>query len=108
MAFNKQLHTFQYNIFTFVIYLSWFLYIIIVLGLSTNAPEYLDTLQSGIKIYVSLFLMLRFNPFRHIKFTSLDGEIAFNAGLFLFATTAINNVLQTYLHQITLFVLHRT
>jgi len=35
--------------------------------------------------------------FRTIKFTELDRKIAFSAGLFLFATTAINQYLTQYL-----------
>lgn len=97
MAFNKGLHRFQNKMFTIVIYLTWILYIAIALGLSTGAPQYLDTLHSFIKIYVSLFLIYRFNPFRRVKFTGLDARIAFSAGLFLLATTAIDKFLKNYL-----------
>jgi hypothetical protein len=78
-------------------YVTWALYISMILGLSANAPQYLDDLQYYVKIYVSLFLILRFNPFRKVRFTELDGRIAFSAGLFLLATTAINTIVQTYL-----------
>jgi hypothetical protein len=67
------------------------------LGLSTNAPQYLDDLQYYVKMYVSLFLIIRFNPFRKVQFTELDGRIAFSAGVFLLATTAIDTVVKTYL-----------
>ena len=96
MAFNKELHILQNKIYDIVVYITWFLYIIIALGLSANAPEYLDDLQYYVKLYVSLFLIYRFNPFRRVKFTSLDAKIAFSAGVFLLATTAINSVLQNY------------
>jgi hypothetical protein len=96
MAFNKELHILQNKIYDIVVYITWFLYIIIALGLSANAPEYLDDLQYYVKLYVSLFLIYRFNPFRRVKFTGLDAKIAFSAGVFLLATTAINSVLQNY------------
>ena len=98
--FNKTLHVAQLHIFNVVIYATWTLYIMIVLGLSTNAPQYLDDLQYYVKIYVSLFLIYRFNPFRRVKFTQLDAKIAFSAGLFLFTTTAINQILVSYLANI--------
>lgn len=98
--FNKTLHVAQVHIFNVVIYTTWTLYIMIVLGLSTNAPQYLDDLQYYVKIYVSLFLIYRFNPFRRVKFTQLDAKIAFSSGLFLFTTTAINQILTTYLDDI--------
>jgi hypothetical protein len=98
--FNKTLHVAQVHIFNIVIYVTWALYVMIVLGLSANAPQYLDDLQYYVKIYVSLFLIYRFNPFRRVKFTQLDAKIAFSAGLFLFTTTAINQILMNYLDNI--------
>jgi len=95
---NIDLHEFQTQAFSFILYLTWFLYFAIVFGLSANAPQYLNDLQYYVKIYVSLFLILRFNPFRRIKFTELDGKIAFSAGMFLLATTAIDKLLINYLH----------
>ena len=97
MTFHRDIHIFQNNAYDIIVYITWFLYLIIALGLSANAPQYLDDLQYYIKMYVSLFLIYRFNPFRRVKFTGLDAKIAFSAGLFLLATTAINNALQEYL-----------
>ena len=67
------------------------------LGISVNAPEYLNTLQSFMKIYISLFLIYRFNPFRHVKFTELDAKITFSAGIFLLGTTAIDGIVKNYI-----------
>ena len=103
MVFYKNVHDFQYKVFTIIIYLTWALYIAIALGLSAKAPQYLTDLQYYVKIYVSLFLILRFNPFRRVKFTNLDAKIAFSAGLFLLATTAIDSILKTYLEEIKRF-----
>jgi hypothetical protein len=104
MAFNKNLHVFQDNIFNISIYVTWILYIVIALGLSANAPQYLDVLHSFIKIYVSLFLIYRFNPFRKIKFTDLDAKIAFSSGIFLLGTTALDRILQNYLSSIKQYI----
>jgi hypothetical protein len=97
MVFNKTIHILQNRVYDIIIYITWILYIAIALGISVNAPEYLDDLQYYIKIYVSLFLIYRFNPFRRVKFTSLDAKIAFSAGIFLLATTAINGILKSYI-----------
>jgi hypothetical protein len=97
MTLNKKIHIFQNNVYDILVYITWILYIVIALGLSANAPQYLDTLQYYIKMYISLFLIYRFNPFRRVKFTGLDAKISFSAGVFLLATTAINNILQKYL-----------
>ena len=104
MSFKKNIYKFQYNLFTIIIYITWALYISILLGLSVNAPQYLDDLQYYVKIYVSLFLIYRFNPLRRVNFTRLDAKIAFSDGLFLITTTAINTILKTYLSNITQYL----
>ena len=88
----------QEHIFDITFVIIYVLYFVIALGLSATAPKYLAFLDYYVKIYVSLFLIWRFNPFRHVKFTSLDKKIAFNAGIFvLFATTSINQILINYI-----------
>ena len=90
-------HKVQEHIFDFTFVIIYFLYFLIALGLSATAPKYLSFLDYYVKIYVSLFLIWRFNPFRNVKFKPLDKKIAFNAGFFvLFATTSINQKLISY------------
>jgi len=101
---QKDLYTFQSQAFTFIMYLTWILYFIILLGLSAKAPQYLNDLQYYVKIYVSLFLILRFNPFRQTRFTKLDASIAFSAGVFLLTTTAIDKIVITYLKDIKAYL----
>jgi len=98
--FNKNIHMLQSKVFSLTVYITWALYIIIALGLSAKAPQYLDDLQYYVKIYICLFLIYRFNPFRRVRFTELDANIAFSAGLFLLATTAIGSFLKSYLTEI--------
>ena len=104
MYINKELHTFQLRVFTLIIYITWLLYIVIALNLSVSAPEYLNYLQSVMKIYISLFLIYRFNPFRSVKFTELDSKIAFSSGLFLLGTTAIDKILTNYISSIKQYI----
>jgi hypothetical protein len=100
MEFDKNILGIQSKFYYMIVCLTWILYIIIAFGISINAPEYLDTLQYYVKIYISLFLIIRFNPFTKVKFTELDTNIAFSAGIFLLGTTAINNILHIYLSNI--------
>ena len=100
MFFSKDLHKFQTQMFDLITFLSFVLYFAISIGLSSNAPEYLGTLQNYTKLYVSLFLIWRFNPFRRVRFTELDGKIAFSAGIFLLTTTAFEGILYYYLNEI--------
>ena len=90
----------QYNFFDIVIKLTYFLTFVSVLGISSYAPEYLETLNNFTRIYVCLFLIWRFNPIRDslfnpfraskLVFTNLDRKIAFNAGMLILSTTIIN------------------
>lgn len=94
------LYLLQKHGFSVIIYLTWFLYFAILLGLSAKAPQYLNDLQYYVKMYVSLFLIVRFNPFTRVRFNELDGKIAFSAGVFLITTTAIDGLLQMYLDKL--------
>jgi hypothetical protein len=105
MIENDKIYNIQNRFFDIIIILSWILYLLIALRLSVKAPDFLDDLEYYIKIYVSLFLLYRFMPFRKIKFTDLDRKIAFNAGIFLFSATTINSILLTYIKQIKSYVL---
>jgi hypothetical protein len=86
----------QDNIYDSVVYITWVLYFVIFFGLSTSAPQYLTTLQTYTKIYVSLFLVIRFNPLTRVRITPLDIKISFSAGLFLLTTTALDQIIKIY------------
>jgi hypothetical protein len=92
------LYELQDRAFDYVTLFTYILYIAIALGLSTSAPTYLDDLLFYTKIYISLFLIYRFNPFTLTKFTPLDAKIAYNAGIFLLFTTILNSVLVNYIN----------
>lgn len=100
---KEDLYNIQNTIFNYIIFISYFLYILIALGVSAKAPQYLEDIQYWVKIYVSLFLIYRFNFLRKIQFTELDRKVAFSAGLFIFTTTIFNQILVTYLKEIKSF-----
>jgi hypothetical protein len=103
MTFFHNIHHFQEKAFDYVFYFSYLLYFLFAIGFANNAPEYLVPLEFYTKIYVSLFLILRFNPFRNVNFTELDKKIAFNAGIFIITATLLNKSLYYYfLHAKTL------
>jgi hypothetical protein len=90
--FQKIIHQLQMKAFDAISILTVVLYIAIAFGLWSNAPQYLGDLQYYVKIYVALFLIYRFNPFRHVKFTSLDRRIGFSAGMFLLGTSLLQSL----------------
>jgi hypothetical protein len=80
-----------------IFYLSWILYFIALFGITNFNPEYLDTLNLIIKIYVSLFLIIRFNPFTKLKINNFDRKIIFSSGIFLLSTTAITELIKSFI-----------
>lgn len=107
MTISNKLYEAQNTLFNYFIFLSYALYFIILFGLSTSAPQYLDTMQYWVKIYIGLFLVIRFNYFTKISFNELDKKIAFSAGLFLLATTFISQITASYLKEIQQYFLNK-
>jgi hypothetical protein len=102
----------QNHLFTVTIIISYILIFISILGLSSNAPIYLNTLDYYLRIYICLFLILRFNPFNKYftiyknsdnKFNDLDRRIAFSAGLFILTTSILNNYVDDFKNFINIF-----
>jgi hypothetical protein len=102
---NKQLNYWQEKTFDIIIYISYILLIISSLGLSQSAPKYLKLLDYYVKIYICLFLIWRFNPFRSdYEFTDLDRKISFSAGLFILTTTYLNEYIDDIKTKVTQIV----
>ena len=58
-----------------------------------SAQYYLGLVNSAIKLYISVFLLWRFNGFRKVEFTSLDKKIIFNGALYLFFSTILVKII---------------
>jgi len=83
---------YQEIIFDWVLYLSWILYFTAYFGIMMSGPthqEFMELLDTSMKYYISLFLIIRFNPFYKSNFTNFDRKVVFSAGIFLITTTAL-------------------
>ena len=80
------------ELYNYSVYAWYILYALSFLGLYAKAPEYLTKVDLILRIYVSLFLILRFNPYRKIHFTEFDRKIIFSAGIFLILSTTITSI----------------
>ena len=78
----------------------YILYFGIAFGLSTQAPKWLTYLDFIMKVFVSGFLIIRFNPYSRVVFSPLDKKIAFSAGFFVLATTLANQRIIVYTNDI--------
>ena len=79
------------------LYISYMLYIVALLGITTFKPEYLDTLQSILKYYICIILIVKFNPFVKPSNKEFDRRIAFEAGIFLLLTTTATTLVEKYI-----------
>jgi hypothetical protein len=92
------LHTSTYLWLVLIIHV---VYLAVLVGLVDTAPEYIDKLESYIKVYVALFLVLRFNKYTGTShFTPLDRTIVFSAGLVVLSTSALGWLVESYKKQV--------
>ncbi len=91
------------NILLYGLNISYILYFIAMLGLSSLAPQYLSYLRIFLKIYIALLLIYFYNPISYKKknFTDFDRKLVFSAGIFLLLSTTIVNSIEIYLQDKT-------
>ncbi len=84
-----------------LLYIFYAMYLLVVLNLAyfKTVTAYLPFVQSVLKYFVILFLMIRFNPYSHEKFTEFDKKIVFSSSFFLLSTTAITDFLLSYFNK---------
>jgi hypothetical protein len=90
MSIKKILYYIQMNGLNIFFILSWISIITLYFGFTIINPEYISVMNYYIKMYISLYLMYRFNIFNKVKFTGLDKTVVFTAAFFIFTTTALN------------------
>jgi hypothetical protein len=104
--FNLTKASWHQKLYIYGIYASYLLFIIALTGVVSLSPTYVTTLDTVLKYYVCIFLIVRFNPLvKDEKITKaeleFDRRVAFSAGMFLLLTTAITSLAQGYLTQLT-------
>ena len=91
------LYKLQDNGFNIFVFITYFVYIASMIGAFSVNPKFMDTIDFYAKLYICLFLLIRFNPLRNkINFTELDRKISFSAGFFLLTTVIINGLVSRY------------
>lgn len=77
-----------YNIIYTSLYIAYFTAFINIQVFSNN---YSDVITPYITLFVSLILVMRFNPFVNPTYTNFDKKIIFHAAVFLLISTIITN-----------------
>jgi hypothetical protein len=72
--------------YIYIIYFTYFLYTVLFVGIISINYEYLRLFSAFIQLFIGIFLVIRFNPFRNQynqSFKEEDKRIIFSSGLFL-------------------------
>ena len=101
------MNKFYETIFFYLINISFILYIFVFLGVGGFAPQYLEYLQYGLKIFVSIILIILYNPitYREKKFNEFDRQIVFTSGMFLLLSTTLFDSFEKYLKNKTQYLI---
>ena len=87
------------NIFNFsfsyktLVYLTYIFSFLIFFGLWSETI-YLSVILDSVRLFIALFIIIRFNPFQKRELTNLDRKIVFHAGLLLFSITTIDSIIE--------------
>ena len=66
-----------YNVLKIIFFI---LYILVILGVSTKAPQYLSVIENIFMTLVALILIYFFNPFTKTVCNNFHRQVAFSAG----------------------------
>ena len=84
------------NIYLTILYMSYIMYFVAFTGAVSLNPNYLSTIETVIKYYISIMLLIRFNPFVERKITKFDKKLVFTSALLLFISTAAYSIAINY------------
>jgi hypothetical protein len=90
---NQLIHSIQNILFDIALVMWFVLLMLTYFNIFESAPYYLEWINTIIKLYISLFLLWRFNDFRKVKFTNLDKKVIFNGALYLFFSTVFVKII---------------
>jgi hypothetical protein len=62
----------------------------IFIGVVYINPNLVETVSNSVRLFVSMFLIIRFNPLRKYVLHKYDGQVIFTAALFLLTNEAIS------------------
>ena len=69
-------------------------YVLLIAGASIVDPTKVGYINIVFQVYVAMFIMYRFNPFRKkYRVTRFDAKILFTAATFILTTTFVHNLI---------------
>ena len=83
--------------------LLYLLYILMYFGLIKYNISYIENIHIIIQIYICIFLMIRFHPFRKHQLKEYDAQIIFGSALFLMTSLGFTNIFMNYFQYVSPF-----
>lgn len=77
--------------YTYLIYLSYILEIMLYFGIIQFGPVYMEKIMTIIKLYISGYLMYKLNPFssKKVVFDEFERNLVFSCAIYLFLSTSL-------------------
>jgi len=90
------------NFYTYLKYIFYIFLIFTIFTTSKYAPEYLDEINTIIQLFISIFLLIRFNPiFGTNTFDEFDKNIVFDSAFYLLSTSLLIKFLEIFKKRLT-------
>ncbi len=71
-------------------------YILVFLGIIQYTPMFVNNLNILIQVFVCIFLMVKFHPFRKHELKEFDSTIIFGSAMFLLTNIGFTQLLTNY------------
>jgi hypothetical protein len=94
---DSVMESYSKSMFLYTTAIMYLLYVLVVFGISTVAPELLSYLEFFFRLFICLFLLIRFNPLRKHTCTEADGRIIFAAALLMLSTQGLTHLAMYFL-----------
>jgi len=78
------------------LFLLHFLYILVLFGIIHYTDTFINNLNILIQLFVCIFLMIKFHPFRKHELKEFDSNIIFGSALFLLTNLGFTQLITTY------------
>lgn len=93
---------FHYKVYFFSLICIHLVHALVFVGLLSTVPEYIEVWTIFVQLFICLFLMIRFHPFRKkYNFSQIDAKIIFGCAMLLFIN--IFTLPEPYSHVLNFF-----
>jgi hypothetical protein len=76
----------------------YFLYFLTLFQITYVNPSYLEMMNTFIHIFISIVLIIRFNPYRSIKCNENDQLFIFASAILLLISTGVTRTIENHLY----------